>query len=111
MVRVTTDALHGHSFNRRAIAVTFLALTHRRQHQILTVLRFLRLVTGQARCIAGELALDLVTAMIETSRREVIAREADWINLEAVVVALAARVHDDVTGDGAATANVILDPP
>src|ERR671911_59909 len=97
MVRVTAHALHGHSFDGRPVAVTLFALTHGRQHQILAVLRFLRLVTGQAGGIPGKFALDLVAAMIETPRRKVIAREADRINLEAVVIALALRVDNDVT--------------
>ena len=89
MVRVTAHALHGHSFDGRTIAVALLALAHRRQHQVLAVLRFLRLVTGQACRIAGELALDLVAAMIEAAGREIVAREADRVDLEAVEIALA----------------------
>src|SRR6185369_4345632 len=109
MVRVTAHALHGHSLDLRSIAVALLAFAHGRQQQVLAVMRLLRLVTGQASCIAGELALDLVATMIEAAGREVIAREADRVDLEAVEIAFAFRIHDDVAADAAAPRELIFD--
>src|ERR1044071_2639079 len=109
MVRVTAHALHGHSLELRTIAVTLLALAHRGQQQVLAVMRFIGLVARRACCIARELPLDLVTAMIEAPRREVIARAADRVDLEAREVAPARGIHDLVATDAAATRELIFD--
>ena len=81
---MAADALYFDALDRRPVAMALLALGQRRQQQILAFSRFVRGVAAQAGCIASEFPLDLVTAMIELRRREVVALEADWIYLEAL---------------------------